>query len=625
MTSATDVIQFNCQACGMELTVPIHMAGVSGPCPKCWATITSPQVPAPYQPQEQVQPQPQHQFQPQPQAQPQMVAPAPEPMPQNPEAWGQQRPAWQGLNPLLNAQPAPPSVVGQQAPVTAAPAQGNPSLFGNSPLIGGPLQSSPANNGQYHHPNGPYTQPGGNYSQPQMQPPVGAAKAAPPRREVTVGSSNKGMALILGSLMVLLALGGTGWFFQDSLRVAWHNYTMKEEDPDESEPVEAGGSSPVKAVKTEKPVSVKTDPNEPPIEIQKPIVPTPVNTGLAKPDAGSGLKAPTPGQPPSPPAQSELPVPPEPGVEPAKMKPKDTPPGTASVTPPSPAPVEPSPPKAEAVNDMEEIAGDSPVSVPGAGTGPALSAAKPPKNFGKPIFESAPPEAKPALEHLKSFFSAKTWQDRLQYVQWPEQMEPLMKKYYADNADAPLPVTHIQLIPRDEASQKETPPHHVFQVAIEGVSAPIPVMVEETTKGWKVDWLTFIEFKDELFKRFLESYVDTPARFHVLVRRTHYFDDDVPAMDKKICFEADPPMPGFTGYIFSQKGTPLAKQLDANLPWGSERAAVVVELQWRKQDRYQWVEMTAVPHYNWRTPGPDGEDPVRAPAAIKVEDEKAKG
>ena len=39
---SADVIQFHCSACQALLTVPSSMAGVSGPCPTCGQTVTSP-------------------------------------------------------------------------------------------------------------------------------------------------------------------------------------------------------------------------------------------------------------------------------------------------------------------------------------------------------------------------------------------------------------------------------------------------------------------------------------------------------------------------------------------------------------------------------------------------------
>lgn len=43
-----DVLQFTCQACQTNLTVPLQLAGIEGPCPKCGAVIKAPEAaPAP--------------------------------------------------------------------------------------------------------------------------------------------------------------------------------------------------------------------------------------------------------------------------------------------------------------------------------------------------------------------------------------------------------------------------------------------------------------------------------------------------------------------------------------------------------------------------------------------------
>jgi len=40
-----DLIHFACGGCGMPLSVPMHMAGVSGPCPQCGEVLMAPATP----------------------------------------------------------------------------------------------------------------------------------------------------------------------------------------------------------------------------------------------------------------------------------------------------------------------------------------------------------------------------------------------------------------------------------------------------------------------------------------------------------------------------------------------------------------------------------------------------
>lgn len=228
------------------------------------------------------------------------------------------------------------------------------------------------------------------------------------------------------------------------------------------------------------------------------------------------------------------------------------------------------------------------------------------------IFENATPESQGAVDALKQFLAAPNWKERQKVVQTADKVRPLMEQYYHQNPDGPIAVRQIQLMRHDKAPNTGGPPHCVFQVSGGDLKQPLPVMVEEEGNNWKVDWLTFTEFKDELLQRFLESYQDEPKRFHVMMRRTHYFDDDIPGLDKLTCFEIQPPMPGFTGHVFARRATPLTHDLDRYVGWEVSKAAAIVEIQWRKEGSQQWVELTSVPQYNWR-------NPAAGPAPVKAE------
>ena len=54
---------------------------------------------------------------------------------------------------------------------------------------------------------------------------------------------------------------------------------------------------------------------------------------------------------------------------------------------------------------------------------------------GQPSVKNVPLVCKPALDGLLSFLNARNWQERLKYIQLPEQMEPKLKLYYASNPD----------------------------------------------------------------------------------------------------------------------------------------------------------------------------------------------
>ncbi|HSI64839.1 MAG TPA: hypothetical protein VLE43_17055 [Candidatus Saccharimonadia bacterium] len=404
-------------------------------------------------------------------------------------------------------------------------------------------------------------------------------------------SSRKGPAL-LALFMAMMVLAGTAWFFRDQLRVAWTTHMMADEaesdalefHPTPAEPEAAENFDPTQPPKPSKTGS--------PSVVEAPPAPAPANgTGSAPTPPPAG--ATTTGNPDS--------SPPEQVQRPAMAATPDAAPAPAPApgSAPVPAPAVPNTQVPKAAPNLVEVPSPMP---PTPEPPPATGAASPkavPAPAPAPMIVDVPEDSRPALEALQQFLAASRWEERLRVVQGADLMRPLMQSYYASMPDGPLAVTKIALIRHDKAPQTG-PPHCVFQIGGGEVKRPLPIMVEQSPDGWKVDWLTFTEFKDNLLARFMESHQEGPKRFHVLVRRTHYFDDNVPEMDKKICVEVQSPTPPFVGSVFAKRGTPVANILDRYLGWEVDQAAAVVELEWRREGDQQWVELTGLPQFNWR-------------------------
>lgn len=594
-----EVIHFNCTWCGMSLTVPARMAGISGPCPKCGNNITSPQATS-----------------------------------------GNAQPtqAFSSVGVMPPPQVSAPSPL-PQPPVSSLPSSlASGAHHGN----GNGAQAAPLgpNLNQGHLPGtlgsgGPLPQPGSSNkgsSYPALRPLTGTTvgqgveNARPQTRAGGSHDKGKRRGALYGALfMILLASAGTGFFFKDQVVLFWKQAQMKWKSHDGSDPVPTN------------PALTTTEATQQPAHPQTGTLPT---------DHGNPNSAFNPNTPTVKPPETVVtqPVPPAKNVtqEPS-VKPK-LPENVLSPTPPltnptlnAGVPTE-TPTKVDLNTDSQLIKKALPAEYPRI-TSPMVEVpGHRNQNTGKvdvtqvedKIFVNATPDAQPAALVLKQFFTAKTWQDRLSFTQAPEVIRPLMERYYGANSDGPLPITRVELIRHDRAPEMGSP-HCVFQVSGPGMEQPLPVMVESSAEGWKVDWLTFTEFKDKLLLRFLQSWSAEPGRFHVMMRRTHYFDEDVPNLDKKYCFELTPPEPGMSGFVFVPKGNLLARELDKSLGWEITNVAAVVELQWRKQDRLQWVEMTAVPQYNWRGPvakktgaaaveSPDAVKPMPVEKAMPVED-----
>ena len=213
--------------------------------------------------------------------------------------------------------------------------------------------------------------------------------------------------------------------------------------------------------------------------------------------------------------------------------------------------------------------------------------------------DDAPPEAKPAVTALKQFLAATSLAERLQHTLGAELMKPLMERYYGRSADGPVIVDRIQFVRMDPNPELGSGRHCIFSLENKTWEFPVPVMMEEQSDGFKVDWLAFVEFKDRLLEKFFQGYQEGAARFHVGIIRHHYFEDGVPNLDRKDAFRVSPAPPNsYQASVFLDKDTKLAQELRARLPWETHVWAVV-ELEWKKLGSQQWVELSAVPQMHW--------------------------
>ena len=211
-------------------------------------------------------------------------------------------------------------------------------------------------------------------------------------------------------------------------------------------------------------------------------------------------------------------------------------------------------------------------------------------NGARPVAKNVPPKCQPALNGLKSFLAAPTWRDRLKFMQMSEQMQRKAEIYYSTNADGPVDVDEIQYLRHDEDPQVGRGMHVVFVLFSRVWDYGFPVMVEQTGDEARVDWLTFVEFKDDLLNKFLANYMDGPVRFHVGIRRTHYFEDDVPNHDDMDAFEVTTPMENAHGFGLHPKDHSPRPQheLHAVLGQGSlvgHRRTPVAQTRQRQVDR----------------------------------------
>jgi|GEM_PF-4434766 len=223
------------------------------------------------------------------------------------------------------------------------------------------------------------------------------------------------------------------------------------------------------------------------------------------------------------------------------------------------------------------------------------------KSLVLPEFLNNPPaELEEPVNILRLFLLANSWEERLKYVLWPDKIRPLMQLYYQKHDDGPIEVQHADVLPREPESGEAT--QQVFLLGGRDMPQPVPIMVEKTATGWLVDWAIFVEGREKLLEKFFAAKGDISAPFRVFVRRKRYFGEDIPDLENKLCYEIQPPAQGFIGHAFADKNTPLAAVLDRYLGWQVLNAPMVMELRWKNDGEGGWMEIVGLAHENWRTP-----------------------
>lgn len=431
------------------------------------------------------------------------------------------------------------------------------------------------------------------------QAPPSSAQPLPYPRQKR-GSGGKLVAVAL-----LVAMGAGVYHYQDQLREIWER-TMPPE-PGLPSTVDTPNESPTPGV----------DPD--PDAVPRPAEPAP------EPQYTSPFPT------PSPEPKLLTPEPKPPRAVPVEDSMANAIPAETSLSEPAPTtqpPVPPLPAMGEQTSrtldrgmvasststSLVEVgrARDDPSILPKMDTNPIVG------NSDRPILRDVPPVCNAAVQGLKKFLAASNWKERMPYVQLADQMQRKAEIYYATNQDGPVDVDAIRYLRHDIDPQIGKGMHVVFELSSRAWNYTVPVMVEQINDETRVDWLTFVEFKDDLLNKFTSNYMDGPVRFHVGIRRSHYFEDDVPNADQKDVFEVTTPMENVTTYVFTPKGTPLARSLASTLSWDKEVSWVVVELQWRKEGTHKWIELTALPQLNWYSDGSAPESVSAPSSAVAV-------
>lgn len=137
----------------------------------------------------------------------------------------------------------------------------------------------------------------------------------------------------------------------------------------------------------------------------------------------------------------------------------------------------------------------------------------------KPVVEKSPePPAKASAAaeiSLRAFLDAPDWAARSAHVLFPEKVRGAMEAYSREAPDGPTAFQSVS-VKHSYIDEQTGSTLFIFYVTTEKFSAGIPVAIKETPDGWLVDWQSFVEFRDQLFQKFVDGPADQTGRFHLV-------------------------------------------------------------------------------------------------------------
>ena len=350
-------------------------------------------------------------------------------------------------------------------------------------------------------------------------------------------------------------------------------------------------------------------------------------TGLIPPSAvAPAHPTVTTGQTAESPRHNMIPGDPVPALQPVVAEP--TPPSVTEPDPTGPSVTEPAAPgPPEMVTPPPQVpplpapvgessAASAPLPLPGIPTAAIPVPDQPTPPLPAPLLEPTPPAVSPvvsssdpamarkdSLKTLEQFFQASTMEERLAYSQDPDKIRKEMALYSETHPPAPFAVQETTFLTEGEVPDSSRK-FHLYNVLLKDRETPIPMAVEETKDGYRVDWSAFIESYHHRLRAFFNAPTETPGRFRVMLRRAHYFGPAVPGQDSvRIAYTVEPPTRDDTFHVWVDKESLVYREKLATgerSSWDAE-SYVIVELRWRGDDQQgRWVGLHGITSDSWR-------------------------
>lgn len=247
------------------------------------------------------------------------------------------------------------------------------------------------------------------------------------------------------------------------------------------------------------------------------------------------------------------------------------------------------------------------VAVTDSGTANPAATPATPAVEEKPYERQVPPPnpEDPAIilreprDALLAFLNAKDWQTRLKFSLRPEDIRTEMEAYYKENKDGPVDAK-IDYLASDFTEDTRTPMW--FFNVLTPDSAPIPVALEKTKSGIRVDWRGFIEGYDRRLAKFCARPVPGQGTFYVAASRAHWFGGKVEGIDSMACFKLYPPTVEEHFLALVDTGSPLWEEkfvATGRAAW-EVQSRMIVTIEWAKSGDTDYLRLVDIKADSWR-------------------------
>jgi hypothetical protein len=204
---------------------------------------------------------------------------------------------------------------------------------------------------------------------------------------------------------------------------------------------------------------------------------------------------------------------------------------------------------------------------------------------------------------VRGLISATTVEEVLPWIYDAESMETIIRDYHKAHPIEPLAEAVVEL-EYSGVMPATGDKAHIFTILHPRHPRGFPISAERTPQGFRIDWESYIQLRDGWLARFLEKKPTEPETLFVVLRRTHYFNDDVPALEEKLSFKITSAVPGDEGAVaFVDRHSAVGRSLAELYEWRTLYFPVV-ELQWvPTQNGGQYLKINRVVRPTWRRVG----------------------